>query len=99
MSLANKVVAALQALLIIPRSPRFAPFQIEHGGGHADGIPEPKLEVSLTNVKNESGLKRERSVIDVGDDDDDEVIFVSAAKRARPNISVNANGVEIIDLT
>jgi hypothetical protein len=63
-------------------------------------IPEPKQDGAVSSVKKESSLKREHSAIPgYSEDNDDEVLFVSAAKRPRLNITVNESGFEIIDLT
>jgi hypothetical protein len=51
------------------------------------------------NVKQETGVKRERSDMGEAGADGDGVSFVSAAKRQRHHITVNENGVETIDLT
>lgn len=60
---------------------------------------DSKQDSLLTKLKKESGLKREYPAILGGSEDDDEVSFVSSAKRPRPNITINESGREIIDLT
>lgn len=125
-SLANEMIAALQSLLVIPRSPFLSPRRVKDDDALVGDIPKPKEEVPVTSVKDGSGLKREHSTAVAGGDnssamflsavqhqrpreesglkrecpvDDDEVVFVSATKRRRANITVNENGVEFVDLT
>ncbi|KAH7558386.1 hypothetical protein BM1_05658 [Bipolaris maydis] len=91
--------AALQSLLVIPRSPSPLPTQAKEDGAHVINVAESEQGSLPTKVKKDSGPKREYSATFEGSKDDDEVSFVSAAKRPRPNITVNKRGVEIIDLT
>ncbi|USP76803.1 hypothetical protein yc1106_04077 [Curvularia clavata] len=65
-------IAALQSLLIIPRSPRLGPLRVRDENVRMHNITEPKREVSATtSVKKESRVKREHSA--VAADDNDEV--------------------------
>ena len=80
--LANKMVAALQSLLVVPRSPRPSSLRVKNEGAPADNTTEPKREVSAsTSVKGESRLKHEHSIVAVGDED--KVVFVSATKQRK----------------
>ncbi|XP_014558613.1 hypothetical protein COCVIDRAFT_14245 [Bipolaris victoriae FI3] len=91
--------AALQSLLVIPRSPSPQLTQAKDNETHLVNAPGSKQNSLLTKVKKEPGLKRKYPIILGGSEEDGEVSFVSAAKRPRPNITINENGCEIIDLT
>lgn len=99
-SLADILAAALQSLFIIPRSPYRSPLQIKDDDDVlVNDLPALEGEVPPTDLKEEQSLKREHSALLAGAESDDEVLFVSASKRRQPNITVNENGVEVIDLT
>jgi hypothetical protein len=60
----------------------------------------PEQEAASQNVKQETGIKRERNAINqADDDDDDELSFLFATKRPRHRITIDEAGVETIDLT
>ena len=44
-------------------------------------------------------LKRERVTTIPRDGDDDGVVFMSTKRRRLPNITVTADGIEVLDLT
>ena len=99
-------LAALQSLLIVPRSP--SPVSLEDRDVNTL-TPEESRELirrlrerdeAARRVKREEGVKRERSatVSQVGGDDDGEVSFVSE-KRRRLAVTIDEDGVETIDLT
>jgi hypothetical protein len=101
----NLLPAALQSLLIVPRSPSPVPLEERD----VDTLsPEDMRELlrrqregdqAAQAVKRERGVKRERSSTANGVDiDDNEISFVSA-KRLRPPVTLDENGVETIDLT
>ncbi|KAG9190579.1 hypothetical protein G6011_08667 [Alternaria panax] len=96
--------AALQSLLIIPREPSPAP--LEDRDFDTLTLEEARelirrqreREDAAPNIKRE-GTKRERSSTAVSEDqDNDDVSFVSAKRRRIP-VTLNENGIEIIDLT
>jgi hypothetical protein len=103
---ANKcsLTAALQSLLIVPRSPSPVPLEDRD----VDTLtPEEMRELlrrnaASQNVKREHGVKRERTRerSSTADElvDDDELSFVSAKRRRHPVI-LNEDGVETVDLT
>ncbi|RYN23517.1 hypothetical protein AA0113_g5236 [Alternaria arborescens] len=96
--------AALQSLLIIPRNP--SPVPLEDRDGDILTLEEShellrrhrEREDAAPSVKRER-FKRERSSTAVMEDqDDDNVSFVSAKRRRLP-ITLNEDGIEIVDLT
>jgi hypothetical protein len=99
-------IAALQSLLIVPRSPSPTPLEDRDLNTLT---PEESRELirrfrerdeAARHVKREGGLKRERSVT-VGrmeGGDDGEVSFVSEKRRRLP-VTIDEDGVETIDLT
>ncbi|KAF1830663.1 hypothetical protein BDW02DRAFT_633451 [Decorospora gaudefroyi] len=97
--------AALQSLLVIPRSP--SPVPLEDRDVHTL-TPEESRELirrlrereGAAAIVKPEGLKRERSntVTGNGDGDNNEVAFVSEKRRRLPVI-VDEEGVETVDLT
>lgn len=99
------VVAALQSLLIIPRSPSPVPLEDRD----VDTLtPEEMRELlrrqrerdaASQNMKQEREVKRERTRERSSTaNDDDEVSFVSAKRRRLP-VFLNEDGAETVDLT
>jgi hypothetical protein len=95
--------------LIIPRSPSPAPLQERD----LDSLSAEEMrtilqrqrecEEAAPRVKQEGGIKRERSIERSntvhGDNLDDEVSFVSAKRRRQHPVIVDEDGTETIDLT
>jgi hypothetical protein len=102
----TRVVAALQSLLIVPRSP--SPVPLEDRDVNTLTPEESrelirrlrKREEAALPVKREQGVKRERSatVGHMEGGDDDEVSFVYEKRRRLP-VTIDEDGVETIDLT
>jgi hypothetical protein len=101
--------AALRSLLIVPRSPSPVPLEDRD----VDTLSPQEMRDLLWRqrehgqatrvVKRERGIKRERSrekssTVNEADIDDDEISFISA-KRRRPPITLNEDGIETVDLT
>jgi len=101
--------AALQSLLVIPRSPSPVPLEDRD----VDSLSQEEMRELLRRqrqrgeaariVKHEGGVKRERSrersgTANNAEIDDDDVSFVSAKRRRLP-VTLNEDGVETIDLT
>ncbi|KAI4629228.1 uncharacterized protein J4E87_003490 [Alternaria ethzedia] len=95
---------ALKSLLIIPRTP--SPVPLEERDVNSLTLEESRELIRIqrargdaTAVIKQEGIKRERSsTITGGGQDEDDVSFVSAKRRRLP-VTLNENGVEIIDLT
>jgi hypothetical protein len=100
---ANGYVAALQSLLIIPRDP--SPVPLEYRDVDTLTLEETRELLrrqrgrgAPPNVKRE-GFKRERSSTAIREDQDDDGVFFVSAKRRRLPVTLNEDGIEIIDLT
>ena len=101
---ANVYTAALQSLLIIPRNP--SPVPLEYRDGDTLTLEEShellrrhrEREDAAPSVKRER-FKRERSSTAVMEDQDDDNVSYVSAKRRRLPITLNEDGIEIVDLT